>query len=249
MLENRAWTKRAWPFLYLHARSVFKEKFFKEMVDQYSSLLAQIDGSPFGVFKRTIPGYDAYGTGFDESLSGPLRVFVTLAWHKMIANLFGVLATNHVNIGAHHHRPGSASGWVHNDFNSVWFPKRAGGELAFPQHKICGYRDGSGSLPDSEKTEVVRAVAMIFYLCNDGWIEGEGGETGLYLSPDDDVLDPCVRIPPEDNSLVLFECTPSSYHTYLCSPRRARNSVIMWLHCSKSDAIAKWGGILERWRL
>jgi hypothetical protein len=104
-------------------------------------------------------------------------------------------------------------------------------------------------LPDTAKVQVVRAVAMIFYVANGSWTEGDGGETGLFQSARQSLREPTARIPPEDNSILLFECTPTSYHTFLQNTRRERNSVIMWLHRTKNDAFSRWPEhSLEYWR-
>ena len=44
-----------------------------------------------------------------------------------------------------------------------------------------------------------------------------------------------------NNSLVLFECTPFSWHGYLGNRAKPRNSVVMWLHRPKADVVARWG--------
>jgi hypothetical protein len=175
-------------------------------------------------------------------------LFATEEWHDLLASLFDVVASGHVNLGAHHHQIGSANGWIHNDFNPVWFPSGYAGRPCFPDHERCRYQSGAGSLAAEEKVEVVRAVAMIFYLLNGGWVERDGGETALFQSAKSAIDRPDARIPPLNNSILVFECTPGSYHAFLQNPGRPRNSVIMWIHRSMDDAMARWRATdLQRW--
>jgi hypothetical protein len=87
---------------------------------------------------------------------------------------------------------------------------------------------------------------MIYYLCNEGWSEPDGGETGLYgaAKPHDRTI--ASRVPPVDNTLLLFECSPHSYHRFLTNPGRRRNSIILWLHTTVDAAEARWPNAVTR---
>jgi hypothetical protein len=123
------------------------------------------------------------------------------------------------------------------------------GEIQVPDQTVCAYKTGEGTLPASEKIEVLRGVALIFFLMNDGWRPGDGGETGLYASAQDAISRPAARCPPENNSLVAFECTPHSFHSYLANGRLPRSSIIMWVHRPLEEGIARYGAErIERWK-
>jgi hypothetical protein len=253
VLENRTWLRREQPFPHVVARSVFANSFYIALEAGFNQILKR--GLSEGktarreTFSRSIAGYDAYGVGFSQLTKGALAFFSSPEWNKLMAQLFDVPATGHVNIGAHHHAIGSSDGWIHNDLNPVWFPRNSSGGIRYPDHEQCDYKTGAGPLQPSDKIEVVRAVAMIFYLCNTGWVEGNGGETGLFLSATASSDEPCMRIPPENNSILLFECAPFSFHAFLHNPGQARNSIIMWIHRSKKDALRRWHNQdLESWR-
>jgi hypothetical protein len=250
IIRNRAWLKKQHPFPHVTATGVFVEEFFHDLETEYSDLLQSgvSEDADRRRFSRSISGYDAYAIGFSASTRGALAVFCSPEWSDLLAGLFNVSATGHVNVGAHHHELGSNSGWIHNDFNPVWFPSDGGGgTMRFPDHGRCSYKTGAGSLPAHDKTEVVRAVAMIFYLFNGGWKNGDGGETGLFRAGAS-IDAPTARVPPVNNSILAFECTPHSAHAFLHNPGRARNSVIMWIHRSMGDALARWPETaLERW--
>ena len=85
-------------------------------------------------------------------------------------------------------------------------------------------------------------MSLLFYLANGPWHPGDGGETALYASSSDAALTgPAATVAPVDNSLVLFECTPYSWHTFLSNRVRPRESLVMWLHRSKQDTVDRWG--------
>ena len=90
--------------------------------------------------------------------------------------------------------------------------------------------------------ELVRAVAVLFYLGNEEWKPGHGGETALIAAADPNRPQPAVYVPPLNNSMVVFECTPRSWHTFAGDNTAARNSVVMWLHQTREQAEFRWGG-------
>lgn len=244
------WVRHKRPFPHIAATNVFDREFYQGMDRQFQDMLGRglSETAVHGPFMR-MASYDAYGISFDGSLTGNLRVFISLAWHNWITSLFEVRGTGHIYAGAHHHKAGSASGKIHSDYNSAWFPAHDAGEIRFPNHSQCAYKTGAGPLLPAEKVQVFRAVAMIFYLHNDGWEEGMGGETGLFDSRKAPVDQPCVRIAPRNNSMVLFECRPRSYHAFLHNPGAPRNSIIMWAHRTREDALSRWPASgEERWR-
>jgi 2OG-Fe(II) oxygenase superfamily len=250
ILANRSWLRRAWPFPHLVARNVFTPQFYKALGAELQDILDRgFSEAPSGErFSRSIPGYDAYGISLQQPSPGPLALFLSPAWRDMMCNLFGISATPYVFAGAHHHAVGSKAGFIHNDFNPVWFPLAVDGEIQTPNHQLCSYRTGTGSLDESRKVEVVRGAALIFFLLNDGWRPGDGGETGLYGSGRANISEPADRCPPENNSLLAFECTPRSFHTYLANRRLPRTSIIMWVHRPMGEAVEKYGiERLERW--
>jgi len=251
ILANRAWLRRPSPFPHVVACNVFAPLFYEALATSLRRILeAGLSESPIaGRFSRNIPGYDAYGIGINDSLDEPLTLFVSPVWRDLMVRLFAIPETPYVFAGAHHHAVGSLSGFVHNDFNPVWFPRANGSELQIPQQELCAYKTGAGPLSASEKVEVVRGAVVIFYLLNDGWRPGDGGETGLFDTRSARVSEPQARCGPENNSLVAFECTPESYHTFLTNHRLPRTSIIMWVHRPLDDAVAKFGDkYLERWK-
>ena len=62
------------------------------------------------------------------------------------------------------------------------------------------------------------------------------------------VTAPAVRVPPLNNSLLVFENTPRARHAFIANQRSPRNSVILWLHRPVEQARLLFGqGALFRW--
>jgi hypothetical protein len=252
VLANHMWLRMRRPFPHVVARNVFTSAFYEELELQLQSVIDRgLSELPApGRISRNIPGYDAYGLGLDQTAPEPIGVFVSEPWRDLMCDLFDIGRTPYVFAGVHHHAVGSPAGFVHNDFNPVWFPRANGNALQSPDQVRCAYKTGAGSLEPAQKAEVVRGAVVIFFLLNGGWRSGDGGETGLFESRSSDLSSTIVRCPPENNSLIMFECTPSSFHTYLGENRHPRTSLIMWVHRTLDEAIEKYGeDQLERWEL
>lgn len=237
VLQSRRWWRRCEPFPHVVARDVLREPVYREIVQGFRELLDR-DGSGY------LPGHDIYGRTLTPEYDGPLRLFASRPWHDMLARLLKVEATGHVNCGLHHHLAGSASGFPHNDLNPGWFP---GGDddgdgirLAAPAQ--CEYISGRlSSSSGHPAVETVRAVAVIYYLDNPPWSPGDGGVTGLYRNASDPVDQPAAVVPPLNNSLLAFECSPFSYHGFISNRRHPRNSLVLWLHRPRPDVVRRWG--------
>jgi hypothetical protein len=201
-----------------------------------------------GSFTPDIPGYDVDAVTVTEENAGPMSLFLSRRWHDLLAGLFDEPATGEIIVSLHHHEVGSPSGVPHNDLNPGWFVPNAPGDDRIRVHdaRDCRYRDGlvPPSSRDSSGTapvERTRAVAVIFYLANGPYVPGGGGETGLYRSGSDPVDRPTALVPPFNNSLVAFRCTPFSFHAYISNRSRPRNSLVMWLHRRREETVEQFG--------
>jgi len=235
-LGSRKWLKCDSPFPYVYANHVFEDETYAGMVAQYEALFKG------GRFARGIPGYDVTAFTVTRKTDGPLSIFMSRAWHDMLAKLFAVEATGELNVALHHHAVGSLSGSPHNDLNPGWFVDRRDpdGIVVHDPAEGCDYRFGAADA-DLPVVERIRAVAVIFYLANlsTGF---SGGHTGLYRAYSDPIDSPAAVVPPINNSLVAFECTPSSLHGFISNRTTVRNCLVMWLHRDKNDVISRWGG-------
>jgi LPS sulfotransferase NodH len=235
VLSSRRWMRCESPFPHVYALDVFETKTYQAISDQFEGLLSG------GHFSRSIPGYDVTAYTITAHTSGPLSIFTSRAWHDMLARMFGVNATMELNVALHHHAIGSQSGSPHNDLNPGWFAdkRRPDGIVVQDPADHCDYRYGSED-PGIRTVERIRAIAVIMYMANP--VTGyRGGETGLYRSTSDEVDKPASAIPPRNNSLVAFECTPYSFHGFIHNPRTVRNCLVMWLHRDKAEAVCRFG--------
>jgi hypothetical protein len=228
---------------------VFKSDFYAVLVRQFCELRGHglAETTTPEIFSR-ISGFDAYSLSLQHVPPGtPLSLFTSRPWHDVLARVTGVPGTGHVRAALHHHLPGSADGGVHNDFNPGYFEATAEpDEIVMPGSRFSYHfgvdKDGQKG-PNVIAT--VRALAVLMYLHNPDWRLGDGGETALYLDPG---AAPAALAPPKDNSMLIFECTPVSYHRFCSNRRHPRNSVIMWLHRPWQDAVRRWGEeAIVRW--
>jgi hypothetical protein len=247
-LENRRWVWRDLPFPFLTATNVFTPAVYEGMVAGFRDVLARglrDSGRIQDAFTRNMAGYDAYSYIFTNADKGPLALFASQEWHDLLASVFRIEATGGVSIALHHHQAGGKNGRPHNDLNPGWFidmPQGTKpGTINVQDPAINSYPTGRCYVANGTCHETVRAIAVLFYLNNPSWKEGDGGETGLYRAVNYAAEDAAVRVPPVNNSLLAFECSPWSYHGFIQNRAHSRDSVIMWLHRPKVDVVRRWG--------
>ncbi len=184
---------------------------------------------------------DAYSWDFPPDIDGPLSLFYSRAWHDLIATLASVAATRDVNAAVHHHPIGSPHGFVHQDAALVHFSDQPRPDGVNPMDlRRCSYMSGA-TAPGVKARRATRAITMIYYIANHPAPEPEGA-TGLYASATQPVARPSLAAPPTDNSLLIFENSPGSHHSFIANPRTPRTSIILWLHQSCETAAQRWGG-------
>jgi hypothetical protein len=236
LLYNRRWLKRTRPFNHVIVRDVFTVAAYRRLLAGYEDLLSIVLGRGY------LEKHDIHGTTLTGDRVAAFHPLLSRDWHDALAGVFGVQATGHVLCGIHHHLVGSEPGFPHNDLNAGWFARDpAPGSIEFSAPYEIDYLTGKRLVDEAEPIETVRAVAAIYYLGNPPWSPGDGGSTGLYRRVTDAVEQPLLEVPPRNNSLFAFECTPNSYHGFISNRRYPRNSIIMWLHRPKSEVVDRWG--------
>ena len=245
ILHQRRWQVCQEPFPHIVAHDVFTPDFYSCLDSAYGDLLARglSESHDAARFSRNISNYDVYSMSLRPETPAPFNVFTSREWHDMVANVFGIRTTGDVNGGFHHHLPGSVTGQVHNDLNPGWFVDAADPDRVnvSKNELLCSYSTGRITNSDLRVHETIRAIAVLYYLHNPGWHPGDGGETGIYSYHGQPVLGPTKAIPPINNSLLLFECRPNSFHSFLSNRNGHRNSMIMWLHRPVEDVVRRWG--------
>lgn len=244
VLQHRRWQVCVRPYPHFVVRDVFVPEFYAQLDAAFGELLDRglSEAHDPARFSRNIKNYDAYSMMFDWNMPEPFRFFVSKEWHDMLAYLTGIPATSDVAGGFHHHLRGSRSGQIHNDLNPGWFVNSSDGAgVNLTRHDLCDYSTGQVYQSSVQVHESVRALAVLLFLHNPPWHEDDGGETGLYADSWQPVSRPTKAIPPINNSLLMFECRPNSYHSFIENRGGPRNSMIMWLHRPKSDVVQRWG--------
>jgi hypothetical protein len=239
VLANRRWVRRLEPFPHVVAENVFIRGFYRSLEEDFKRVQLEVSGS----FTRNMTGYDASSANLADHHDGPLGVFVSREWHDLLAGVTGARTTGDVLATLHHHEPGSQTGWPHNDLAPGWFedPEPGPGEIRLTSMPRVNYATGE-TTDGVTAHETIRAVSVLFYLNNGSWQAGDGGETALFASSADAALTgPAAVVPPLDNSLVIFECTPVSWHTFLSNQAHPRNAVVMWLHRTKAETLERFG--------
>lgn len=191
-------------------------------------------------FARRLRGYGAYTLNLESTYKGSFSFFLTAGWVSLISRIFGLQLTCDICASLHFHPVNSPTGWVHTDYNAAWFgpiPSRSTVNIWSPDQ--CDYFTGRNPSNGQSAFRRARAVTLIYFLNNDAWSESGGGETALFYDRLDPV--PAVKVPPVNNSLLAFECSPISFHTFMSNRIRTRSSFIMWFHTDYEAASARWG--------
>ena len=235
ILSSRRWQSCSVPFRHIRAEDVFVPEMYEWMAAEFRQRLAA------GRFARDMPGYDASAMAVTVDDAGAFSTFVSPPWRDLMARLLAPDSTREVNVTLHHHEPASLSGVPHNDLNPGWFvDEHRRSDISVADPAACSYRSGQsrGNRPVVER---IRSVAIIYYLANPNGHRGYSGATGLYEFGSDPVDRPVAIVPPRNNSLVAFECTPFSFHSFITNPSIDRNCVVMWLHRRKEEVVRRWG--------
>jgi hypothetical protein len=221
VLANRRWLRSERPFPHVVAMNVFRPAFYQRLADVVTRTIAD------GNLKRS-DEHDTMVYTVRASAGPPLSFFFSREWQDILGDIFDLPPTREVTCGIHHHLVGSGSGYPHNDLHRNW---AAGGSFWLTP-KI------------SERPEAVRGVAMLIYLANEPWHPGDGGETGLYRSAADPVNRPMCVVPPINNTLLAFPCSPISFHAFRSNRRHSRNSIVQWTYQRTDTLLAAWNALL-----
>ena len=146
---------------------------------------------------------DAISSGGAGRPSGVFSII--LARLSGIARLLGMPFIPMIDGALHSSAPGARTGWVHSDYCSAWFHQgRTHGDLLFPDRSQCEYFSGRLKAEGAVPRRYVRGATMIYYLANDGWAPGDGGETELLAASREFPDGPVRRVTPLNNRLLIF---------------------------------------------
>ncbi len=244
------WWEHRVPFRHFRAEGVLSSSDYLAIASAFTEILDSTEGRSKGRHRmsRTTEGYDARMLPMDNSLSLAFSPFFEDRWIKSLFELLGLPFLDRIDGALHSSPKGSRSGWIHTDFCSAWFDEsiESPSPMVFPNRSRCDYFTGRRRSENVVSKEYVRVATLIFYLCNDGWTDGDGGETALYDSCKEVSDTKIDLVPPTNNSLLLFECSPHSYHRFVKNPGCTRNSAILWLHGTIEYVESRWGSAVNR---
>lgn len=196
-------------------------------------------------------GYDCYYWLFPKDISGPLSHFSQKKFIDFVATKLDLELTPEITVQFNHHPVNSRNGTWHTDYVHCFHTEDELNEAgARPWYYGCDYLGGtrfcSGS--DTKILTRVRAASFLYYLDSDDWQVGDGGETGLGLhGPFSENVELYKGIAPRSNRLLIFECSPQSFHRMLSNTRIDRSIVIGWLHSTVEYAENRHGVMPGYW--
>jgi len=188
------------------------------------------------LFSRHQGGYDAYIFTPNPRAEYPMSFLNSRGWVEYLSSLFAIQSSDDTITSFHHHLPSGADGWVHSDYSLCSFREDRLDNGINPWYYQCIYEDDvKGRQPDTTKR--MRAIAIIYYLANEPWKEGDGGETALYNKEQNIVK----KVAPINNRLLAFEISPTSFHGFVKNHRHIRNSISQWIHQEPQSMFEKFG--------
>ena len=245
------------PFPHKHLTEFLKLDFYNDVCQFFNKVLArgvEPASSPYdpNKFKRFTYGYDAAYWQAPPEIGYPINEFYSPQWIEYFSGLFGVPLSSDISITFHHQSQDSKPFSAHNDYCLVGMPKRESHDKTVRQYYFGSqskeyspyFIKSVEEAHDLNLDVQMRSVVGIFYINNPPWREGNGGETGLYDCYDSYTLNvPTKKCPPISNSMLTFETTPGSFHTYLPNKATVRNTLLFWLHSPYEQKVARFHGV------
>jgi hypothetical protein len=249
-LSHGDWWGHSTPFRHWRATDVLDATAYDRVSAAFEAVLETTAGKRDGRYRlvQSAANYDARMLAIDDDLRAAFDPFFSDAWIAGLERFLSIPSLGRVDGALHSSPRGSRSGWIHNDLCSAWFHEESppAGGIVFADRRQCDYFTGRPKQASANPTEYVRAAALIYYLCNDAWKPGGGGETALYSASRQDPTTRCELVAPVNNTLLLFECSPHSHHRFVQNPGCVRNSIIFWLHVDVAFAQSRWGQAVNR---
>lgn len=183
----------------------------------------------FHAFDMDYDGY-VYSPRASLDASNPFRFFYTLEWNYFFEDIFNVSLGFETNFALHHHPPGDRTGFVHHDYVARGFN---------PANRLSN--GVLWSLRPPHPMNCARKIAILTYLDDGSWREGDGGETALYAKDKETIVG---KVAPRKNRLFAFNINETSYHAFQTN-RRDRNSLIQWFHVPLDQFRGSAGGANE----
>ncbi len=224
----------SYPYNHVVLRHVFNKETYlhlRDLVQKYKNKGQRI--GQVGHEERHFYQARNYSPTATELQEMKCSILISKSLRNFIIGFFDTIVNDYIAVGIHTHKSGSPSGWAHSDLNIVSFKKDLAAfdetSLKLWERGSCSYADDSAyNQPHTIKT--ARHIACIYYVDNQPWQLGDGGETAIYSEYENDI--PIFsKIPPLNNTMLIFEINPVSSHGFL-QTKKERNSIIWWYHTS-----------------
>ena len=233
VIQNRKWLVKRSPYKHAIVTDLLEKQQLALLTENFRRRISS------NAAASKVNNYDANIVPLKSVDRGAFAPFLDVEWLQLIARAMGLRATLEIDGALHSHPPGSRSGWVHNDYNPGWFGRAATPDGMYLNDDECNYRTGKVRFDEVRPIRRMRYLTFIFYLDNPVWQPGMGGETGIYFSESQSVDRADVFVPPLNNTMLLFECGPHSWHAFRTTSFQ-RNSIILWLHRDFDEARQQW---------
>lgn len=225
------------PFSHVVIDDLFTDDVYKGLLHHFNSVIErgfskERDDTRFHPF-LDLKGdfaYDGYLYVPRLGEAPELELFPSLAWNMLFSSLFNQPTGWCTSFAYHFHSSGDRTGFVHHDYASKLF--------AVTDRLDNGviYRD-RGVSSQIKLNSQRRIIALLYYLGNEEWQEGDGGETGLYRSK---VESAAKLVAPKNNRLLAFQISPDSLHAFQQN-FKARSSIVQWFHIDEPWAKERYG--------
>lgn len=238
MFDSLKWMEHSRPFRHFRAEAVLDPPAYTSFTKNFEHWTAQCPED-----------YYAGAANYDAKI-----LTIRPEWHSVIpflnCNFLQSLAeflklpfVARTDAAFHSHPVGSRTGWVHTDHCPAWFhePATETEGLGVPDRRVCDYFTGEPLCAGANPVAYARAATAIFYFGNDQWQARDGGETELSSTQKLGPRTETDLVPPRSNSLIVFECSPHSYHRFIGNNLFERKSFIFWLHDTLASTKERWG--------
>ncbi len=210
------------PYPHVVVDSFLKDWAYEGLVARFRNLKDKGLSNAANDFARLHPfeiNYDGYLYSPPATLDpdDAQSIFFSLCWNRFFSNLFSQTTGFETALAFHHHPAGDRTGFVHNDFSDKNFLRGSWLANGVVPYAIA---DGNGGVLRR------RIIALLLFLDNPPWEEGNGGELGLYASDGRTLV---KKVAPINNRLVAFHIGPQSFHAFQGN-HVPRTSIVQWFH-------------------
>jgi hypothetical protein len=214
------------PFNHIRLTNVFNPEIYQSMCDNFMTYINRT--TPYKDQPGAVHDYAGYIYGMkkEDCING-YEFFIDPVWRQFSSDIFNTQLNQHTALSAHWHKAPAKIGFVHRDLNIVCDLPARNDNIQLTGE--CYYSDDSIDYqPNAQK--MMRSVALLFYLNNkNDWEPSDKGGTSIYAGWSFDTF--IKEIPPENNSVFIFEVCPNSFHGFSGS-NFDRSSMVQWFHSS-----------------